>query len=203
MYARQNAGAGWTSRRPTAFYEGDTGMNAVVVYRSKTGFTKRYAEWISQELGCDIKENVRLSKADIMPYDTVIYGGGLYASGINGLGLIKGNFDAIKDKNLIVFATGLTLPEQGYVSKVWQANFNEEQRRSIKRFYFRGGLDYSKLGRCGKLVMNIMKFVLKNKKTPMEDEFGALEAFDKPVDFTYKENIVPLIAYVRGLYGEG
>jgi len=179
-------------------------MNAIVVYRSKTGYTKKYAEWISQELGCDIKENVRLSKADIMPYDTVIYGGGLYASCINGVKLIKDNFDAIKDKNLIVFATGLTpQDEDDYITKVLETNFSKEQRQGIKFFYFRGGLDYSKLGIFGKLAMRIMKAVLKNKNTPVEDEFGALEAFDKPADYTDRDNIAQLIAYVRGLFGEG
>ncbi len=52
-------------------------MKTIVAYRSKSGYTKRYAEWISQELGCDIKEDPQLS--DISGYDTIIYGGGMYA----------------------------------------------------------------------------------------------------------------------------
>ena len=28
-------------------------MNAIVIYRSKTGFTKRYAQWLAEDLGCE------------------------------------------------------------------------------------------------------------------------------------------------------
>ncbi|MFT5873622.1 MAG: hypothetical protein ACI8WT_002569 [Clostridium sp.] len=39
-------------------------------------------------------------------YDTLIYGGGLYAVGINGVKLITKNLDKLKDKKVVVFATG-------------------------------------------------------------------------------------------------
>ena len=29
-------------------------MKTVVIYKSRTGFTKKYAEWISEELSADI-----------------------------------------------------------------------------------------------------------------------------------------------------
>ena len=61
-------------------------MKTIVAYKSKSGYTKTYAEWIAQELGCDIKENAELS--DIIDYDTIIYGGGMYEGGFNGVKLI-------------------------------------------------------------------------------------------------------------------
>ena len=33
-----------------------TDMKTLVIYTSQTGFTKRYAEWISEELDADIYE---------------------------------------------------------------------------------------------------------------------------------------------------
>ena len=52
-------------------------MKTIVAYKSKSGYTKKYAQWIAQELNCDIKENAELS--DIINYDVIIYGGGMYA----------------------------------------------------------------------------------------------------------------------------
>ena len=98
----------------------------LVVYKSKTGYTKKYAQWLSQELSCDIKENSKLTLKDLTPYDTIIYGGGLYAVGINGLTLIKKNFESLKDKKLIVFAVGATPPREKDLQKVWEANLTEE-----------------------------------------------------------------------------
>lgn len=170
----------------------------VVVYKSKTGFAKRYAEWIAEALQCDLKENVKMSLKDIIHYDTIIYGGGLYAVGINGINLIKNNYDALKDKNLVVFATGATPPCEDDLTKVREMNFTEEQRKVIKFFYFRGGFDFSKLNIGNKILMSMMKAKLKNEKEPSDDESGMLEAFEKPVDFTDRDNILPLIKYVEG-----
>lgn len=169
----------------------------LVVYKSKTGYTKKYAQWLSQELSCDIKENSKLTLKDLTPYDTIIYGGGLYAVGINGLSLIKKNFDSLKDKKLIVFAVGATPPREKDLQKVWEANLTEEQRSSIHTFYCRGGFDFSKLSTGNKLLMNMMKKKLQSMKNPDEDALGMLEAFDKPVDFTDKNNLLPLLALVR------
>ncbi|MHC1719854.1 MAG: flavodoxin domain-containing protein [Clostridiaceae bacterium] len=171
--------------------------NTIVIYQSKTGFTKKYAEWIAQELKCEIKGNEKFSLGDIIFYDTIIFGGGLYASGINGIKLIKDNFNVLKNKDLVVFATGVTPPRDEVLAKVWEANFDEEQRNAIKKFYLRGGFDFSKLSAGNKILMSIMKMKLKSEKEPTEDSKGMLEAMDNPVDFTDKENIRPLIKCVE------
>lgn len=36
----------------------------VVIYKSKTGFAKKYAQWISEELHCDLMENNGLKLSD-------------------------------------------------------------------------------------------------------------------------------------------
>ena len=45
--------------------------------------------------------------------------------------------------------------------------------------------------------MNMMKKKLQSMKNPDEDALGMLEAFDKPVDFTDKNNLLPILALVR------
>jgi len=172
-------------------------QTTVVIYKSKTGFAKKYAEWIAEALQCDLKENVKLSIEDIVHYDTIIYGGGLYAVGINGINLIKNNYEALKDKNLIIYATGATPPREQDLQKVWGMNFTEEQMQNIRMFYFRGGFNFSKLNMGNKILMSMMKAKLKNEKEPSEDEKGMLEAFYKPVDFTDRNNILPLIKWVE------
>ena len=36
-------------------------MNAIVVYKTKYGSTKTYAEWIAEELGCDAVDAKKVS----------------------------------------------------------------------------------------------------------------------------------------------
>ena len=85
-------------------------MKTIVIYKSKTGFTRKYAELITEELSADIFDVSKVNDSMLSAYDTIIYGGSLYASGITGVKYIKQNLHKLKDKKVIVFATGASLP---------------------------------------------------------------------------------------------
>jgi hypothetical protein len=72
----------------------------VVVYRSKSGFTKKYAEWIAKAVNADLFEGGEIKIDDLLKYDTVVYGAALYASGINGIKFITDNFNKLKENGL-------------------------------------------------------------------------------------------------------
>lgn len=53
-------------------------MKTLVIYTSQTGFTKRYAEWISEELNADIYDlkDVKKKTNDFFEtYEAIIYAG--------------------------------------------------------------------------------------------------------------------------------
>ncbi|PAB58765.1 flavodoxin domain-containing protein [Anaeromicrobium sediminis] len=174
-------------------------MRTVVIYKSKSGFVKKYAKWIAEELSADIFETTNLSIDKLLDYDTIIYGGGLYAVGINGINMITKNFSKLKNKNIVVFASGASPFREEVLSEVKNKNFNLEQQKHIKFFYLRGGFDYSKLNKVDKVLMKLLKFKLKRKSELTPDEKGMLAAYDKPVDFTRKKNIEKLIEYVNSI----
>jgi len=171
-------------------------MKAVVIYRSKTGYVKKYAEWIAKRLQADIYEESKVTIDKVMNYDTVIYGGGLYAGGINGVKFITRNLEKLSGKKLVVFASGATPPRESDIIVVRDKNFTQEQLKHIKFYYLRGGFDYSRLKPVDKLLMNFLKMTLKRKKEPTADDRGMLEAYNKPIDFTREKNIDELVKYV-------
>ena len=172
-------------------------MKTVVIYKSKSGFVKKYAQWIAEELSADIFEASKIKPEMMTAYDTVIYGGGLYAVGINGVKLIKQNLDKLKGKKVVVFASGASPFREESISEVRNKNFTSEQQEHIRFFYLRGGFDYSKLKPFDKVLMTLMKLMLKRKKKLTPDERGMLSAYDKPEDFTREKNIDELISYVN------
>lgn len=172
-------------------------MKTIVIYKSKAGYVKKYAQWIAEELSADILEASKVEAKMLCAYDTVIYGGGLYAVGINGIKLIKQNIDSLKGKKVVVFATGSSPWREGVIDEVRNKNFTEEQQKVIRLFYMRGGFDYSKLRPADKILMLMMKRILKKKKDKTSDEEGLLASYDHPVDFTDKKNIAELISYVK------
>lgn len=174
----------------------------VVVYKSKYGSTKKYAEWIAKELKADLFESSEIKNEGLFEYDTIIFGGGLYASGINGIGLVTKNFQALKCKNLIIFTVGLAPTDDKDIFKpIIEKNFTEEMRKEVKIFHLRGGIDYTKLNFLHKSMMSMLKRMVANKN-PEElstDDKMMLETYGKKVDFTNIETIEPLVSYVRGI----
>ncbi|MBQ5331445.1 MAG: flavodoxin [Oscillospiraceae bacterium] len=169
-------------------------MKTIVAYRSKSGYTKKYAQWIAEELGCDIKEDPELS--DILGYDTIICGGGMYAGGFNGGKLITKNLDKLSGKKIALFAVGSNPGREHEMKVFWDRVLTHEQQGYIGCFYLRGGFDYGKLSAADKVLMQMLKLRLQSKKERTEDEQGMLDAYDTPVDFSDRENIRPLIRFV-------
>ena len=170
-------------------------MKTIVAYKSKSGYTKTYAEWIAQELHCDIKENAELS--DLAGYDTIIYGGGMYAGGFNGAKLITKNLDKLNGRKIALFAVGSNPGREHEMQPFWDKVLTAEQQKTIGHFYLRGGFDFSKLTSGDKILMNMLKARLQKLRERTEDEQDLLDAYDTPVDFRKKENIIPLIEYIR------
>ncbi len=83
-------------------------MNAIVIYKSRYGSSKTYAEWIAEELGCRAVDVKGLKVSELLKYDTVIFGGGLYAEMIAGIHFVTKNFEKLSEKKIIVFSTGIT-----------------------------------------------------------------------------------------------
>lgn len=178
-------------------------MNTIVVYKSKSGFVKKYAQWLGEELSADVLEGSEVDISILEKYDTIVYGGGLYAVGINGIKLITENLDKLKNKNIIVFTSGASPNREEIISEVRDNNFSKEQQELIGFYYLRGGFNYNSLNFIDKILMKLMKYKINKKKKKglklTGDERGMLAAYDTPVDFTRKENIKPIVDYIKSL----
>lgn len=172
-------------------------MKTVVIYKSKTGFTKKYAEWIAEELSADIFNVTEITIDTLKEYDTVIYGAGLYVVGINGVKFITKNLDKLKNKKIAVFATGVSPSRSSDIEKVKDSNFTLEQQKYIKFFYLRGGFNYNNLTVIDKVLMTFLKWKIKSKKELTPDEKGMLAVYNKPVDYTIKKNIDEILVYIN------
>ncbi len=171
-------------------------MKALVLYRSKTGYTKKYALWLAGELGCEVREFSN-DKGEWTAYDTVIYGGGLYAGGINGFKSFRKRMQVNAGKRYFVFAVGATPGRPDEVESIRNHNLTAQEAKTIPFYYLRGGFDYGKLSGADRLMMALMRKALAAKKTTNPDEQGLLEAFEKPVDFTDPQQLLPMVQAVR------
>ena len=174
-------------------------MNAVVVYKSKYGSTKTYAQWIANELGCDAVDAKETKIQDLQDYDTIIYGGGLYAEVIAGVSLVTKNIDKLKDKKIIVFSTGLTPQncKEYYDKMVWEKNFKPEVRDKVKMFNFPGKMIVSELSLVHRTAIKSLKKIMSGKKKPTEMEKLLIDLCDADGDFSDKSLITELVEYAK------
>lgn len=174
-------------------------MKAVVVYKSKYGSTKQYADWISEALVCDVFEAKNVSIDDLKKYDTIIYGGGLYGEVINGVSLVTKNFNILSDKKIIIYTTGITpLDCRDYYDKlVLDKNFKEGVPGNVKVFNFLGKMVVSELSLVHRTAIKTLKKIMSGKENPSEMEKLLIELCDADGDFTDKAEIKELLAYVK------
>ena len=174
-------------------------MNAIVLYKSKYGSTKQYATWIAEALGCRAADAKEVSIQDIEAYDTIIYGGGLYAEVIAGLTLITKNMEKLKNKKIAVFSTGITPVEcrDYYDRLVLEKNFKNGVPENIKIFNFLGKMILSELSLPHRTAIKALKKLMSGKENPTEMERLLVELCDADGDFTDKAAIVPLVNYVK------
>lgn len=174
-------------------------MNAIVIYKSKYGSTKQYAQWIADELGCEAINYKNIKSQDLLKYDTIVYGGGLYAEVIAGVSLITKNIDSLKNKKIAVFSTGITpLEYREYYDKlVLDKNFKPEMLEHIKVFNFMGKMILNELSLPHKTAIIALKKLMSSKENPTEMEKLLIELCDADGDFTEKDAIYDLINYIN------
>lgn len=169
-------------------------MKTIVLYKSRTGFTKRYGEWISQELNCEIADYNERKNLDLDDYQLIIYGGRVHAGKIDGLEKIK-ELSRNKKSKLVVFATGATPSSvKEEIDKIMENNFRDS---SIPHFYFQSGLCYEKMGVADKTIMKMLSKILSSKENQTDIENGFATAISKSYDISDKSYIMPLVNFVR------
>lgn len=169
----------------------------IVIYKSNTGFTKKYANWISQELRCDAVSLREISSVNLKQFDIVIFGGGIHAGRINGISFIKNNMFSLKEKKVIVFATGATAPIPNEIERF--KNSNIPHNKNIAFFYFQSGLNYADMHGLDKVLMGLLKTALKMKKNKSESEQGTADAIQSSYDFSNRDQLEPLISFINEL----
>lgn len=174
-------------------------MDSIVIYKSKYGSTKAYAEWIAEEMGCEAIDVKSIKADDLQGFDTIIYGGGLYAEMIGGISFITKNFDKIDNKKIVVFTTGLTPPDcrEYYDKYVPEKNFKPHMLEKIKIFNFPGKMILDELSFPHRAAIKALKKIMSAKENPTEMEQMLIKLCDESGDFTDRTAINELVSYIK------
>ncbi len=173
-------------------------MKTIIIYNSKTGFTKRYAKWISEATGAECIELKDAKKRLFDDYDAIIFGGWTCAGGISKIKWFKSNMDKWIDKKLIVYCVGGSPMESPEVPKALRNNFSEAQWEKVNAFYCPGGFDYERMSAKSRFMMKMFLKVLKAKKEKTEEDKIMIEMISHSYDISDKKYIEPIIQCLDG-----
>ena len=172
-------------------------MKIIVIYNSQTGFTKRYAQWISEATGADCLELSAAKKKNLTPYKAIVFGGWACAGSISKLSWFKDNIDKWKDKKLIAFCVGASPIDSPEIEPALKQNFTESELKRISVFYCPGGLDYEKMPILLKLMMKMFAKTLKAKKNKTEAEQEMIKIISASYDISDKRYIEPILKCLK------
>ena len=175
-------------------------MKPIIIYTSKYGSTEKYANWLAEALKCPAKILKSITTQELATYDTIIYGGGLYAGGVAGFKRFLSYIGAAKDKNLILFMVGSTNPaDKKTYAEVAERNIPAEWKERFQVFAFHGDQLFSKMSLLHRLMMRVPKFMAKRvpEAERTEDMKLFLENFGRDVVFTSREQIEPIVGYLQ------
>jgi menaquinone-dependent protoporphyrinogen IX oxidase len=175
----------------------------MVMYYSKYGSTKKYAEWIASALDGDIYDIKNVKEGIWGNYNTIILGSGLYAGKIEGINLIKNNYETLKNKKLVLFTCGLAdyskAENVNTINKRLEKELPVNIRDNLKIYYLRGDINYKELTLKHKAMMWMLMKMIKNKGTNdlNEENKEFLETYGQKVDFMDKDSIKELVNHCK------
>ena len=172
-------------------------VKTIVVYRSQTGFTQRYAEWIAEDLGCEAVSLDKNRSFDVGGYDMVVVGGWFHAGGFMGKKWLTRARDAHPQTHFVVFAVGATPAEwSDMVDEALAREFPSPEFDDVMRFYLQGGFVYERLSKPNKLAMRLFFRVQEKNAATDPRAAEALAGMREGFDANDCAAVAPLVSHV-------
>ncbi len=159
-------------------------MRTIIIYASKYGSTRQYAEWLGNETGYPIF-NIKDIQADIIKdYQRVIVGSSVHMGRLDISSWMNKHWHLMEDKPVILFSVNGTPPEQKEeLQKILEFSLPKHILENVNYFPLQGRLIYAELNFWHKLLVKMMKKMDKHPGSNL-----VLEDYDN----VRKENLVNL-----------
>ena len=166
-------------------------MAPVILYHSRTGFTRQYAIWLSEELHCPALPYRERNHINLHQYDTLLFGSWLRAGRIMGLGWLKKYL--ARGGSAVLFVTGAAPCSPGQMEAI-RKNFTAKERENLRSFYLPGGLNYGAMAPVDRAMLAAYRAMLKAKEGSGSETYQRISSSYSMAD---RSSIRPVVAAIE------
>lgn len=170
----------------------------LIIYKSSTGFTKRYTLLLTKRLGCAAIDFKHIMSVSLTDFDMIIFGTRAHAGSIDGLKKLRKILQRHQETVLnILFVTGAaSAAEKETIDRLWKNNLTEDEISHLPHFYMPSGLCYEKMSLIDRLMMKGLSAMIKRKKNKTARDLAFEQQIADSFDISSEEYIEPLVAYI-------
>ncbi len=173
-------------------------VNGLVLYQSKYGATKKYVNWLVEDLMFECLDTSKAKIELVKKYDTIILCGGIYASGIAGIAFLKKNYLQLADKKVAVLCVGASPFDEEAYQQIKARNFKNEIK-NIPLFYARGALDENAMTFKDRTLCKLLQKAVAKKDPAVYEpwEKALMCAVGQKCDWTDKSYLIKLLEFIK------
>ena len=152
-------------------------MPSIIIYASKHGATKAYAEWLSAELDIPAYSIETFKVADIQKARNVIIGSAIYMAHLRIADWLQDNWHHLREKNIALYSVSGTDPTDPALDKMIEDSLASNILDKMKVFHFPGRINRKKLDWWERFILDLAIRFEKNpeKKKKFMDGQSKLE----------------------------
>ena len=180
---------------------------ALVLYGSRYGYTRTYAQWIAEDLEGTALDLASATPEDVAEADAVVLGFSDYAGKLT---------DAAEAERLAPHLDGralgfFTVSFSGTVSATAEKLDGQlaknlptayaPHRGTVPTGHFRGGIDYSRLSRTHRTAMMGVRTFLKAKPDKSVSDQQMIDSYGGSADYSDRASTADFVAAVRAQRG--
>ncbi len=168
-------------------------MIEYIIYESNTGHTKRYAEMLSEEVGIPAMPLMEAIRS-LPPRTEIFFLGWICGGKISGLPFAQQRFSIAA-----IAAVGIVFPSVEVVDKLIAQNALDDGPTPLEGpfFYLQGGVEPQKLGWMKRKVLKMIAGNIQKKTPESKEEWELIDALTIGADYVAKENLQPLISWIK------
>ena len=164
-----------------------------IVYTSKFGHTKQYADWLAAHLGKDDADVINVASfnpTQLLAYKLIIFASCVYGDKMPIMDYVKKNIMGISTAKTMFLAVGwYTNDSEEAIQKLTEENYPDQFKGKVPMYVVNSGIDKKKISVADKAKLLASQVMIEKKDGRSTDDINILSIMKGYSDPTAEENL--------------